>query len=82
MQHEKRTITPAQEREQLAGGRRLAPGVWVDRNGGLHFSAPDLLALLNVADTPANRDELTKHIREYLSTATPDASLVEQEVES
>jgi hypothetical protein len=79
---ERRTVTPAQERDQLAGGERLAPGVWIDRDGALHFSVPELLAVFGWEDTPATRDEVTAIVRACVAREFPDTTIVEQERES
>jgi hypothetical protein len=82
MSVERRIVTPRQTREQLADATRLAPGVWVDRENGLHFSVPELLAVMNVRDTPENRDVLLIIIRDHLAALYPDATVVEQIEES
>lgn len=40
--------------------KRLAPGVYDAGDGSLHLSIPELLADSNVADTPENREALTR----------------------
>lgn len=78
----RRVVTPKQTREQLAGARRLGPGVWVDVDNGLHFSVPELLAVLRVRDTPENRDVLMVIIRDLLAEWYPDVNAIEQIEES
>jgi hypothetical protein len=41
------------KRNQLK--QRLGPGIWIDQNDNLHFSIPELLALVDLPDTPENR---------------------------
>lgn len=77
-----RTVTAAQIDEQLAGGTRLAPGVWIDRDGGLHFSVPELLPILGLADTPANREAVSRMMADELRRLVPEAMVVEQDKES
>jgi hypothetical protein len=40
--------------------RRIAPGVYDDEHGGMHIDLPELLAASGYADTPENRDTLTR----------------------
>lgn len=77
VQHEK--LTPQQARQQRQGGEYLAPGIWVDRHGGLHFSLPEILAFFQVEDTPENQDRLKGLMREVFGRECPDATLVEQD---
>lgn len=72
-----RTLTPAQYADQLRGATRVAPGIWIDRQGGVHFSIPELLALVDLPDTPANRAEV---VRTITRTLGPD--FIIQELES
>ena len=60
-------------------GKRLAPGVWTDKDGGLHFSLPELLALFELEDTPENRAIATDNIRAMLREQCPDAKIVERQ---
>jgi len=48
-------LTPAEIADQQVGAERLAPGVWRDRAGGIHFSIPELLAEFELEDTPENQ---------------------------
>ena len=41
--------------QQFIGSTRVAPGIWLDAHGAVHFSVPELLALINLEDTPGNR---------------------------
>jgi len=56
---------------------RLGPGAWVDTAGALHFSLPELLAALAIEDTPANREELRRVIRDVMLAELPDVAIVE-----
>lgn len=80
MATERRQVGPHEQDHQRVGSTRIAPGVWVDRAGGLHFSLPELLALMNVEDTPANRAELEQYVRDVLAVECPDAKVVVQDV--
>lgn len=77
--HVKRKLTPAEIAAQQRGSTRLGPGVWVDRDGGIHFSVPELLAHVDVEDTPENRRLIEAQIRDVILGANPDAVIVEQE---
>lgn len=57
----------------------LAPGVWVDKEGGLHFSLPDILKDMNLPDTPENRAYVTTTLKEMLHKQTPRATIIERE---
>jgi hypothetical protein len=74
-----RTLTPEEVARLRAGGRRIAPGIWVDAAGDLHFSVPELLALFGWPDTPADRAELETVIREILAEQYPGVPVIHQE---
>lgn len=57
-----RIVTPQEMDAQRAGSTRLAPGVWVDADGDVHFSVPELLAMVDLEDTPANREEVAQMV--------------------
>lgn len=75
----KRRLTPNQVRAQQVAGEYLGPGVWVDREGALHFSVPEILTHLGIPNTPANRDWLTTFMSETLRTDVPDATVIVQD---
>ena len=52
---EHRTLTPQEARNLEHGGVTIAPGIWIDRQQGLHFSLPDILVHLGLPDTPEDR---------------------------
>jgi hypothetical protein len=79
---EHRTLTPAQVREQMAGAQRLGPGVWLDRQGYVHFSVPEILKHLGLPDTPEHRDLVNRTAAEMIATLAPDAVIVENELEN
>jgi hypothetical protein len=58
------------------GGRRIAPGIWVDRFGDLHYSVPELLALFDLEQTAENVAAVTRQITEMLREEHPDAHVV------
>lgn len=59
-------------------GKRIAPGIWEDKDGNPHFSLPELLALFKIEDTPENRKIATDNIIAMLRKANPDATIVER----
>jgi hypothetical protein len=76
-----RTLTPATVAAQRIGSVRVAPGIWLDADGGVHFSVPELLALVALPNTPANRAIVTEMLtRELAQTGT--AAIIRQQEES
>jgi len=71
------TPEPKPGRNKL--GERLAPGIWTDANGDLHFSLPELLALFDLPDTPENRAIATENIKAMMLKENPDVEIVERE---
>lgn len=59
--------------------KRIAPGIWEDMDGNLHYSLPELLALFELEDTPDNRRIATENIRDVVSKANPAATIVERQ---
>jgi len=74
----RRKLTPEQIAEQQADSTRLGPGLWRDRHGHLHFSIVELLAMVDLDDTAANRAAVEQIIRERFSTG---ATIIYQEPE-
>ena len=79
---EQRTRTPGQIREQMAGAERLAPGVWLDREGYVHFSVPEILAHLGLPDTPDTRALVNRMAAETIAKVAPESVIVETEIEN
>lgn len=77
-----RTLTPKQIAAQQAGGRRIAPGLWLDAEGSLHYSVTELLALVDLEDTPANRDAVRAIVVETLRAQNPSVLIIRQDRES
>jgi hypothetical protein len=46
--------------------RYLGPGVWVDTDGGLHFSAPEIMAHFGLPDTEESRTQCMELLQEQL----------------
>lgn len=59
-------------------GKRIAPGIWEDASGNPHFSLPELLALVDLEDNPANRKAVTEMLRDLMKKKCPDAKIVER----
>lgn len=49
---------------------------WLDDHGAVHFSIPDMLRALRVADTPENRVEMKRALIEYWHQAAPGVPIV------
>jgi hypothetical protein len=77
-----RSLTRTQVAQQQQGGQYLKPGVWIDRDGGLHFSVPEILKHLGLPDTPADREMATHFIGELLRVQCPAATVIEQDDEA
>lgn len=61
-----RKVTAEAFEAQRAGGVRVAPGIWIDRQGGVHWSVPELLGLAGLEDTVENRDAVGALVLELL----------------
>lgn len=79
---EKRFVTRGQVAEQQRGSTRVAPGLWIDREGGLHFSIPELLVVCGFPDDPEHRAIVEQAIREHISEQFPETTCVYQVEES
>lgn len=54
------------------------PGTWVDDNGVLHFSIPEMLAFFRMRDTAENREEVKKAIARVFYDHSPQTLLIER----
>jgi hypothetical protein len=54
----------------------LPAGSWVDVNGDLHVSVPDILAAVGLPHTPENEDIAVRVLRELLAEYVPGAEVV------
>ncbi len=79
MDHSKRRRTPPPVAAPQPAGPYLGPGVWEDRAGALHVSVPELLAHFNIADTPANRDAVTRMMTEPRREQVPRATRIDHD---
>lgn len=75
-----RTVTPREFSDQQQGHTRIAPGIWIDRDGDVHYSIPELLALVQLPDTPANRAQVAEMIARDLRAT--GATVIVQDLES
>lgn len=73
-----RRLTRDEIRHQQEGSTRIAPGIWRDRDGGVHFSIVELLALVDLADTLENREAVAR-IAEEVSRAHGVVEVIRQE---
>lgn len=74
-----RRLSPEEIAEQRRGSTRIAPGIWADKNGALHFSVPELLALFGWEDTPATRDEVRAILHQIIREQFPGTPITDQE---
>jgi len=76
MTERRRISREAFEAHFFPGSRRIAPGIWIDREGGVHYSVPELLALVDLEDTPENRAEVAALIERRLAEDHPLATVI------
>lgn len=57
----------------------LAPGIWTDKNGGLHFSSPDLCKQLGVAYTEENHNRLKEVLLDIMRKQGITCPLIERQ---
>lgn len=55
-----RRLTQEEFDRQLRGSTRIAPGIWLDAHGDVHWSVPELLAMVDLEDTPENREAIAE----------------------
>jgi hypothetical protein len=58
--------------------KRLGPGVWVDAEGALHFSIPELLEMIGLPATAENQEWAADLVREIIQREAPQAEVIEQ----
>lgn len=56
---------------RCAYAQPIAPGIWEDVEGGVHFDVPALLTLFDIPDTPQNREEVIASVHRVLSRQVP-----------
>jgi hypothetical protein len=52
---------------------RVGPGLWIDQNGDLHFSIPELLDLYELPHTKENFDRMRGLCAEIVREKHPEA---------
>ena len=75
----RRRVTPSEIDRQRQGAVRLAPGVWLDRKGMMHFSSAELLEYFGLPDTEEDRETCGQVVRELVARLHPGARVIEQE---
>jgi hypothetical protein len=58
--------------------KRIAPGIWEDLDGNIHWSIAELLMLVDLPDTPENREAVTAMLRQQMRAINPQAMIVER----
>lgn len=59
--------------------RIIDTGIWVDADDNMHFHIPDLLKLVDLEDTPENREQVTTMIREVIAEHAPAAEIIDRD---
>jgi DNA helicase IV len=54
----------------------VAPGIWVDKEGGAHFDVPALMEMFKIEDTPRSRQEVVEFCEEVLKAKMPGGRVV------
>lgn len=52
--------------------RRIAPGIWEDQDGGLHFSIPELCKVAGLEFNEENRIKICEMLRKELEGKTKE----------
>lgn len=60
-----------------ASARRIAPGIWEDGDGHLHFSVPELLAMVDLPDTPEHRARVVAMMRRQLGGLASEVVIID-----
>ena len=56
--------------------RRIAPGIWEDEDGHIHYSIPELLDIAGLEDTPDNREEVKAMIRDMIKEQSKETTIM------
>jgi hypothetical protein len=59
--------------------KHIAPGVYEDAAGAVHFSVPELMEHLHIEDTAENREQLSREMEDFLREFLPAAKVVIQD---
>lgn len=76
---DERTMTVQDLVAVLNGTARLPVGIWIDADGELHFSVPDLLDAFDLPNTPWNRHRIIRLIIRAFHDQFPDISAIHQD---
>jgi rhamnogalacturonyl hydrolase YesR len=57
---------------------RIAPGIWRDANGDIHWSIPELLEMVELEDTPENRARVEKMLEDLMRKEHPEAKIIKR----
>ena len=77
----RRTVSLAEVAAQRAMGTEIAPGLWRDAAGDMHFSVPELLALFDIEDTPENREKVIVVLEQSLrANGMADVDILRQDL--
>lgn len=60
-------------RNQMA--KRIAPGIWEDVDGHVHFSIPELLQLVDLPDTPENQARVLAMAKDVFAKHAPQTKI-------
>lgn len=75
----RRKLAPDEIAAQRRGSQRIAPGIWLDAAGDVHFSVPELLALVDLEDTLENREAVFRMACEVARQHSPTAMIIRQD---
>jgi hypothetical protein len=56
--------------------RRIAPGIWEDMEGGIHWSIPELLAMVGLPNTPENEQHVRAMMVELVRKHAPEQIII------
>lgn len=55
--------------------KRIAPGIWEDKKGQIHFSIPELLRLHDLEDAPENHEIVKGMLMELMKKFRPNVEI-------
>lgn len=55
---------------------RIAPGIWIDMNDNIHWSIPELLQMVDLPDTPENREAVKQIALKVVRAQNPQATVM------
>ncbi len=56
--------------------RRIAPGLWLDQENGIHWSLPELLAHFELTDTAEHRAQVTAFVEDIIVSLNPGQKII------